>query len=53
MSLTLTTTNENDYSSLESLLCELVVQVKGKSFVISYTYFSFKQLMENPLAKEF
>ena len=36
-----------------SLLCESAVLVKGKSFVILYTYFSFKHLMENPLAKEF
>ena len=36
-----------------ALLCESAVLVKGKSFVILYTYFSFKQLMENPLAKEF
>ena len=36
-----------------TLLCESDVLVKGKSFVILYTYFSFKQLMENPLVKEF
>ena len=36
-----------------TLLCESAVLVKGKSFVILYTYFSFKHLMENPLAKEF
>ena len=36
-----------------ALLCELAILVKGKSFVIPYTYFSFKHLMENPLVKEF
>ena len=35
------------------LLCESAILVKGKSFVILYTYFSFKHLMENPLVKEF
>ena len=28
-----------------SLLCEPAVLVKGKSFVISYTYFSFEELI--------
>ena len=36
-----------------TLLCESAILVKGKSFVILYTDFSFKQLMENPLVKEF
>ena len=36
-----------------TLLCESAVLVKGKSFVILYTYFSFKELMQNPLVKEF
>jgi len=36
-----------------TLLCESAVLVKGKSFVILYTYFSFRELMQNPLIKEF
>ena len=40
---------ENMQSALDhTLLCESAVLVKGKSFVILYTYFSFKHLMENP-----
>lgn len=38
---------------ITTLLCESATLVKGKSFVTSYTDFSFKQLMENPLVKEF
>ena len=34
-------------------MCKSAVLVKGKSFVALYTDFSFKQLMENPLVKEF
>ena len=37
----------------QTLLCESAVLVKGKSFVILCTYFSFKELMQNPLVKEF
>ena len=36
-----------------SLLCEPALLVKGKSFVTLYTDFSFKQLKENALVKEF
>ena len=36
-----------------TLLCESVLLVKGKSFVTLYTDFSFIQLKENTLVKEF
>ena len=36
-----------------TLLCEPALLVKGKSFVTLYTDFSFKQLKENALVKEF
>ena len=36
-----------------ALLCEPALLVKGKSFVTIYTDFSFKQLKENALVKEF
>ena len=38
---------------VRSLLCEPTLLVKGKSFVTSYTDFSFKELKENALVKEF
>ena len=34
-------------------MCESAILVKGKSFVTLYTDFSFKQLKENALVKEF
>ena len=38
---------------LLTLLCEPALLVKGKSFVTLYTDFSFKQLKENALVKDF
>ena len=40
-------------SSHGTLLCKPALLVKGKSFVTLYTDFSFKQLKENALVKEF
>ena len=36
-----------------ALLCESALLVKGKSFVTLYTDFSFKELKENALVKDF
>ena len=36
-----------------ALLCESALLVNGKSFVTLYTDFSYKQLKENALVKEF
>ena len=43
----------NTVDVYSTLLCEPPLLVKGKSFVPLYTDFSFKQLKENALVKEF
>jgi len=42
-----------DFSLTSKAVSHDSVLVKGKSFVALYTDFSFKQLMKNPLVKEF
>ena len=41
------------WNDKNALLCESALLVKGKSFVTLYTDFSFKQLKENGLVKEY